>query len=217
MYKFGHLYLSWRKGSGYPRHIIGVIKIKKSGVTFSYIEHNVEEANKDGFTTYTEFPDIHKTYSENVVDIFSQRLIKTDRGDIGNFLSFWGIPVAKADDKIYLMAHTQAWVPTDNFEILAEFNPETDLCFVTDLAGLSRTKIANDKVDIGDILTLKRRPIPQDKYAIEVYKGNLLLGFIKKIHNRVFYKKGSDNLTVKVTAVERNGIMKRIFVKVTSK
>jgi hypothetical protein len=215
MYKFGHLYLSWRKGSGHARHIIGVIKIKNSGITFSYIKHNVEEANKEGFTSYTEFPDINKTYTDNVIEIFSQRLIKTDRGDISNFLNFWSIPSAKAEDKIYLMAHTQAWVPTDNFEILAEFNPSRNLCFVTDLAGLSATKIAGDKVVVGDVLSIKRRPLPQDEYAIEVYKGTLLLGYIKKIHNRVFYKNGSNNLFVKVTAVEKNGVMKRIFVKVS--
>ncbi|HEY9533660.1 MAG TPA: hypothetical protein VIQ77_03960 [Mucilaginibacter sp.] len=216
MYNFGHLYLSWRKGSGYPRHIVGIIKIKKSGINFSYIKHSVEEAKKDGFIAYTEFPEIDKIYTENVIDTFAQRLIKTDRGDISNFLNFWQIPAAKADDKIYLMAHTQAWMPTDNFEILAEFNPSKKLCFVTDLAGLSITRIPSDVVSVGDVLTFKRYPLYEDKYAVEVYKGPLFLGYIKKIHNRVFDKNGSHNLSIKITAIERNGIVKRIFVKIAS-
>lgn len=217
MYDFGYLYLSWRVGFGHPRHIVGIIKIKSSGVTFSYIQDQVEQAKKEGFTPYTEFPDFSKIYTDNVIEIFSQRLIKTERGDISNFLNFWQIPASKSDDKIYLMAYTQAWVPTDNFEILAEFNPSKRLCFVTDLAGLSISQIPSGLVSIGDVLTFKRNPIAQDRYAVEVYKETVLLGYIKKIHNRVFYKNGSDNLTIKVTAIERNGIIKRIFVKVASK
>jgi len=216
MYNFGYLYLSWRKGFGHPRYIVGVIKIKKSGTTFSYIEHVVEEAKREGFTPYTEFPDIGKIYSENVIDIFSQRLIKTDRSDISNFLNFWKIPASKADDKIFLMAHTQAWLPTDNFEILAEYNPSRHLCFVTDIAGLSTTKVPSNNVTVGDQISFKKNPLPQDRYAVEVYKGPNLLGYIKKIHNRVFYKNGSENLKITITATEKNGVLKRLFVKVSA-
>jgi hypothetical protein len=216
MRSFGYLYLSWRKGLGHSRHIVGVIKVN-SNPTFSYIEHSVIKAKQEGFTPYTEFPDIEKQYNDNVIEIFSQRLIKSERGDIGNFLKFWEIPDNKSDDKLYLMAYTQAWVPTDNFEILADFNPSKNLCFVTDLAGLSKTKIESDQLQVGDVLKFKRVSIESDTQAVQVYKNDLLLGYIKKIHNRAFYKNGSQNFKIKVKSIEKNGVLKRVFLKVSSK
>lgn len=217
MRSFGYLYLSWRKGVGYSRHIIGIIKIKPNDTTFSYILHAVEKAKNEGFTSYTEFPEITKVYSDNVIETFSQRLIKSERGDIRNFLSFWEIPLSKVEDKLYLLAYTQAWVPTDNFELLADFNPYKDLCFVTDLAGLSKTLINPDEVSVGDILTFKRVSIESDKQAVQIYKGRLLLGYIKKIHSKVFYKKGIDNFSIIIKSIEKNGILKRVFLKVHSR
>ncbi|MDB5014197.1 MAG: hypothetical protein JWQ25_2399 [Daejeonella sp.] len=218
MHSFGYLYLSWRKGAGSSRHIVGVIKINSSQqLKFSYIKHAVEEAKLEGFIPFTEFPDLDREYSENVLDVFAQRLVKSERADIGNFLNFWEISPKKAQDKLSLLAYTQAWLPTDTFEILAEYNPSKDLCFITDLAGLSKRVIPSDAVKVGDFLTYKLTPIEQDKYAVQVFKGDLLLGYIKKIHNRVFYKKGKEKLVIKVKAIEKNGVIKRLFLKVSSK
>ncbi len=115
------------------------------------------------------------------------------------------------------MSYTQAWLPTDNFEILADFNPSENLCFVTDLAGLSKTKIQSDQVEIGDILHFKKVSIESDSKAVQIFKGTLMLGYIKKIHNRVFYKNRSENFTIKVKSIEENGILKRVFLKISSK
>lgn len=218
MHSFGYLYLSWRKGSGSSRHIVGVIKISSSKkIRFSYIQHGVEAAKLEGFLPYTEFSDLDKEYTENVLEVFAQRLVKSERADINNFLGFWEISPEKQGDKLALLAYTQAWLPTDTFEILAEFNPSKLLCFVTDLAGLSKTLIPSDQISVGDYLSYKLAPLEQDKYAVQIYKGDLLLGYIKKIHNRVFYKKGKEKLTIKVKAIEKNGIIKRLFLKVSSK
>ena len=76
----GTIYLAWRKGKGSRRKIVGLIKKNAtSGVRFSYIKAGVEEAQKEGFTPYVDFPDTEKVYSENVLEIFGQRLIKTER------------------------------------------------------------------------------------------------------------------------------------------
>lgn len=217
MHSFGYLYLSWRKGPGFSRHIVGVIKVNSSKkLRFSYISHAVDRAKLEGFIPYTEFPDVEKEYSENVLDVFAQRLIKSERSDINNFFNFWEISPKKAEDKLALLAYTQAWLPTDTFEILAEFNPTKDLCFVTDLAGLSKTMISSDLISVEDALNFKHFPMSEDRYAIQVFKGEQLLGYIKKIHNRAFHKNGSDKLTLKVKAIEKNGIIKRLFIKVKS-
>lgn len=85
------IYLAWRKGKGSRRKIVGVIKKNATnGVRFAYIQEGVVEAEKEGFTPYTDFPDTSKEYTENILEIFGQRLIKTERPDIKKYLDFSG-------------------------------------------------------------------------------------------------------------------------------
>ena len=86
-----HIYLAWRKGAGYPRIIIGVIKRNASGVSFSYIKDGLVAAKKEGFITYTDFPDENQVYTEGVLDIFGLRLNKSEREDIQKYYDYWDI------------------------------------------------------------------------------------------------------------------------------
>lgn len=47
-------------------------------------------------------------------------------------------------------------------------------------------------------------------------KGSKHIGYIKKIHSRVFYKIRKKCFELKVKAVEENGVIKRVFVSVYS-
>jgi len=212
----GHIFLSWRQGFGKPRHLVGVLKRNSTdGVRFSYLSDGFEEAKGEGFTPYTEFPNIDKVYSENVVETFGQRITKSERSDILDFLDFWEIDSKYKDDKFYLLAHTQGLSPVDNFEFLADYNPSKELRFLTDLAGLSVLKLPANTLKVGDILTYELETENKfDSSAVGVFKDNIHVGYIKKVHNRVFHKKGGQNLKLKVKALEQNGIVKRVFVKV---
>lgn len=218
MKEIGHIYLSWRVGLGKRRHIVGVLKRNANlGVRFSYIAKGVESAKKEGFSPYTEFPDLDKEYT-NVLEVFGQRIMKSERRDISDFYDFWEINPKFKDDKYYLLAHTQGLNPTDNFEFLADYNPSKSLRFLTDLASLSKKNLAADSVKIGDLLTyqLESENVHDDK-AVKVLKGDLEVGYIKKIHSRVFFKQKGSLLKLVVKAVEQNGAIKRIFVKVCCK
>lgn len=219
MKEIGHIYLSWREGLGKRRHIVGVLKRNATlGVRFSYIKKSIETAKKDGFSPYTEFPDFDKEYTENVLDVFGQRIMKSERSDISDFYDFWEIDTKLTDDKFYLLAHTQGLNPTDNFEFLADYNPSKSLRFLTDLASLSKLKLSTDSVKAGDILTYKLESENEfDDKAVKVFKGDKEVGYIKKIHSRVFYKQEDSLLKLTVKAVEQNGVIKRIFVKVCCK
>ena len=197
-------------------HIVGVLKRNATlGVRFCYIQKGIEAAKKDGFSPYTEFPDVDKEYSENVLEVFGQRIMKSERSDISDFYDFWEIDTKFKDDKFYLLAHTQGLNPTDNFEFLADYNPSRSLRFLTDLASLSTLKLSADSVKHGDILTYKLESDNEfDNKAVKVYKGDNEVGYIKKIHSRVFYKQKGSLLKLVVMAVEQNGVIKRIFVKV---
>ncbi|WP_439490635.1 HIRAN domain-containing protein [Algoriphagus sp.] len=217
MKEIGHIYLCWRKGLGERRHIVGVLRRNATdGVRFSYLKKGVEKAKQDGFNSYTEFPDLSKEYNGSALDVFGQRIMKSERSDINDFLSFWEISPKYKDDKYYLLARTQGLNPSDNFEFLADYNPIKDLCFLTDLAGLSKLNLPKGSLKVGDELSFELEPNnPYDEFAVKVgFKGQQV-GYIKKIHSKVFYKSGGEKLKIKVKALDQNGIIKRIFVKVS--
>ena len=142
MKAIGSIYLAWRKGKGSRRKIVGIIKRNAiNGVRFCYIKGGVAEAEKEGFTPYIEFPDVSKEYAENVLEIFGQRLIKTERPDHQKYLDFWDIDTKYKDDKYYLLAYTQGMQSNDNFEFLADLYPAKGLRFVSEICGLSHLKL----------------------------------------------------------------------------
>lgn len=214
MRAIGNIKLIWRPGKGFGRIPIGTIKKNVTeGVRFQYDAKGIEKAKELGFVHYEGFPDTEKIYTENVIDIFGQRLARSERSDLKDFYDFWHIDSKKTKHKFYMLAFTQGLLPTDNFEFLADFNPIDNLIFVTELTNLSELQINSAFVSIGDKLRYVLEPEnPHDKYAVKVYKEDLYLGHIKLIHSRVFHKT-SKTFKLEVQGIEKNGIIKRIFVK----
>lgn len=191
MKTIGNIYLTWRKGKGERRIPIGLIRRNiADGTRFIYLEKGVEKARTLGFSVYEGFPDIKKVYTENVIAIFGQRLMRSERNDIKDFYDFWLIEDKYKKDDYYLLAHTQGILPTDNYEFLADFNPSKSLEFITEIAGLSKIDLPLNILKVGDVLRYEKE-VPEnvyDKYAIKVYKDDLFLGYVKIIHNRIFNK-----------------------------
>jgi hypothetical protein len=214
MKAIGNIQLIWRPGKGSRRISVGAIrKNATEGVRFQYNQKGVEEAKKLGFVHYEGFPDTQKIYSENVIEIFGQRLTRSERPDLKNFYDFWGVDLNKKDNKYYMLAFTQGLLPTDSFEFLADFNPIENLSFVTEIAGLSKTQISSDLVSNGDVLRYELESDNSfDKNAVKVFKGDLELGYIKLVHCNVFHK-AKKQFKLSVQGVEKNGVIKRIFIK----
>ncbi len=217
MKEFDKIFVSWRTGAGAGRYIIGVLEKHDDGrFTFKYDKLVVSKALKEGFGPYTELPNTEVVYNGNVLDVFSQRLIKSERSDIQDFYDFWEIEPEKVQDKFYLLAHTQGLLPTDNFEFLADFNPIPGLHFLTDLASLTEKKLAAGTVKSGDELTFEKEPKNKfDGRAIKVLKDGKEIGFIKKGHSHLFYKPGSDKIKLIVKAVDQNDFIKKVFITVS--
>jgi len=217
MEEFDKIFVVWRKGVGSGRHAVGILEKKPDGKkVFNYLPEAEELKEKEGFAPYTEFPDLKKEYNGNVAEIFGQRLTKTDRPDIGTFFKFWEVDPSKAEDKFYLLGKTQGLVATDNFEFLAEYKLVPDTHFLTELASLTYNPIAKGTIIVGDILSFELEPTnSEDEYAVRVFKGNQLLGYIKKYHSKVFYEPGAERLQLEVKALEQNGHIKRAFIKVS--
>ena len=217
MKEFDKIFLSWRKGQGSGRYIVGVLQqtIDKR-FEFSYKKEEVKKAFKDGFTPYTEFPSIDTTYNGNVLDIFGQRLIKSERPDIQKFYDFWEIEPQFKDDKFYLLGHTQGLLPSDNFEFLADYNIVEGLHFLTEVASLSIQNLPPDRLSVGDTLRFEiEKDNEHDKDAVKIFEGDEEIGYVKKIHCRVFHKPGAEKLKLSVKAIDKNGTIKRVFIKVS--
>lgn len=216
MKTIGNIQLIWRPGKGSRRIPIGKIRKNVSeGVRFQYNKKGIEEAMKLGFKHYEGFPDTNseKIYAENVIDIFGQRLIRSERADLKEFYDFWNIDFKRRNSKFYMLAFTQGLLPTDNFEFLADFNPVNSLSFVTEITNLSEAQISSDTLSVGDILSYELEPNnPYDKKAVKIFKGDIYLGHIKLIHSRVFHKT-QKQFELIVQGIEKNGVLKRVFVK----
>ncbi len=214
MKAIGNIHLIWRPGKGSRRISVGTIKKSASeGIRFQYNQEGVEEAKKLGFVHYEGFPDTDKIYTENVIEIFGQRLMRSERPDLQDFYDFWNINLVEKDDKYYMLAFTQGLLPTDSFEFLADFNIVDDLSFVTEITNLSEAQIPSDKVSIGDVLRYELEPNNlYDKKAVKVFKRELYLGHIKLIHCKVFHKT-TKQFKLIVQGIEKNGVINRIFVK----
>ncbi len=213
--KIREIFISWRKGKGVPRNLIGVIKrTSNNGITFRYLKEGVRKAKLEGFNEYPGFPiDFDKEYHEDDLDIFSLRLIPFDRKDNLQLLKFW--EATDINDKFSLLALTQGLMPTDNFEFLGLFYPSNNIKFVTDLAGLSHLSLEKGAVFIGDILSYEKEADSKayKGIAIKVFKSNQHIGYIKNVHNN-FFINTERKIKLVVKALEQNGIVKNIFVSV---
>lgn len=217
MTEFDKIHLVWRKGLGERRHAVGILqKLPNGNHVFNYSPNAGQLQEKEGFTPYTEFQELKKEYNGNVAEIFGQRLMKTDRPDVASFFKFWEVDPDKAQDKFYLLGKTQGLVPTDNFEFLAEYKLTPDTHFLTELAGLSKNKLEKGRALIGDILRFElENDNSFDRYAVKVFKEDLFIGYIKKYHNKIFHEPGAEILKLTIKALDQNGTIKRIFIKVS--
>jgi hypothetical protein len=218
MTDFNKIFLTWRKSAVTNRQIVGVLQQTSDGKhSFKYEQPIVAKLQKEeGFTPYTEFQDITKEYNGNVAEIFGQRLTKTARPDIQNFFNFWEVDETKAQDKFYLLGKTQGLMATDNFEFLADYHLTPDIHFLTELVSFSQLQLPRETFHIGDSLRFENEPNnSSEPFAVKVFKDDLPVGYIKKIHSNVFYQSGADKLKLTVKAIEQNSTIKRVFVKVS--
>ncbi|WP_093366277.1 HIRAN domain-containing protein [Sphingobacterium wenxiniae] len=217
MTDFSKIYLAWRKGKGSRRHIVGLLERgADNNVTFQYLPETRNLVKTEGFIPYFEFQDLDKVYDSNVLQIFSHRLIKSERPDIGSFYDFWEIDLSQAQDKFYVLGKTQGLTASDNFEFLAEYIYHPDIHFLTDLSGLSYANLPKGTVKPGDFLQYEFEGDNEfDKEAIKVMFRGRDIGYIKKIHCRIFHRATETPLNLQVKAVEQNGIIRKIFVKIS--
>lgn len=209
------IYLIWRKGHDDRCIKVGVLKKNQTSATFAYLHDDMEKAKAKGFKMYPDFPDLNATYTKNVIEIFSQRLTNTERSDIQKYYDYWEIKPEWKDNKFYVLAQTQGLLPTDNFEFLAEYYPVKGLKFMSEICGLTRRQLPNDTLSVGDELNFKlEKENKFDKYAVQLFKDGLDVGYVKKVHSKVFHDSKRKNFKIRVKSLERNGHINRAFIAI---
>ncbi len=210
------IYISWRKNIGDRRLLIAMLKRSSSAkvLSFEYFK-DYEEAKKQGLGEAFGFgSQADKLESDDIGQLITHRIVSKDKADKDPFLDFWEAKNKNIDDFIVL-ALTQGKSPTDSFEFLADysFTRRKNIKFVTDIAGISHQKLNKEDVKEGDVLNYKIEPDNKnDKNAVVVYNGNKKIGYIKKIHNKVFFR--YPNLKITVKAIDSNGTIRQVFLKV---
>ncbi len=214
MQEFDKIYLVWRKGKGHERYAVGEIFLQEEKYVFQYLS-KVKELQKEGFTVYTEFPDIDKKYTQHVLEIFGQRLTKSTRPDVKNLYRFWEVDETKTDDIFYMLGKTQALLATDNFELIPEYKTSIPLSFITEVVGLTHNRVEKDFLQIGDVLQIEKDLTnSHDSFAIKTFKNEIFIGYIKAIHCEIISKTELSKITATIKTVDQNGVVKRIFVKI---
>lgn len=226
----------WRRGKGFKRHIIGTLKSgvssgsgSGSGVdgpaTFEYNENNIKEAFKEGIEKYPNFNGValypgfglfQKYIGDGVIEAFAKRLISRDRKDRNEYLRFWDIN--EEVDDFNMLALTQAKSPTDEFEFLGVYDYKKGDSFITDLAGVSYGDVSDpDLLKKGDILDYEFETDNQyDKNAVVVRFNGIKIGYVKVVHNMIFNRsrKKDKKLKLSVWDIDRNGVLKNVFIKI---
>ena len=220
---FNKIYLTWRKGRGTRRLIVGEISIRNNVIDgFRYCENGeFDKARREGFVGYPGLTIQPKMEYDDVLKMFSSRLINIDRNDSKEFLDFWEIAQEYKSDQLYLLAMSQGLSGTDSFEFQAEFdidNEQPFLRFITDIAGLQfhcKHDIF-DRIKVGDKLDFTfEKDNDQDKFAVQVLFDNQVIGYIKRGHNKVFHGSRSKEIQLEVKKKINTNDYKQLFVKVS--
>lgn len=207
------IYIVWRKAKHDRRIIVGEIIKRNDKYELKYLKKDINEAKKEGFVNYPDFPNLDKTYSENVMDVLARRLNDTDRSDINTYFDFWEINPKYKDDKFYILAQTQGLLSTDNFEFLASYYLKKDLSFISEIAGISKYNVGINELFVNDSLSWEYDSLnTYDSRAIMIFKGSKKMGYVKRVHNDVFHQKRAENLKIRVKSLERNGVINRALI-----
>jgi len=214
------IYISWRPGKGHIRYLIGELKRNYAeGITFRYLIDNVRDAEREGFKHYPGLPDLNRLYTgkDGIDTLFANRVIDLSRPDSKKLLSFW-----EATDPEYdcfdLLALTQGWIPTDNFEFLGEYLPGTGITFVTDLANVKEMNLNNKDIEGFDSFNFRKEMsnIHDPKAIMITNNAGKDIGYIKKVHNYYFDRLGGRKPLIQLKTFRGNGIVTEVFVRIST-
>ena len=219
-YDFNHISLMWRPARGHRRIQVGTLSVSRSdnSLTFAYNDDGVREARKvdASFCGFPGLPLENRHFSsQQVKEVFFGRLINGTRNDAGDFYDFWLVDKKRLDDPLYILAQTQGLSFLDMFEFVPGYFSSHRHSFITDVAGLSKSKFDLEKLRIGDSIGFEREPDNEhDRYAVSVNFGGETIGYIKKGHNIVVNRKNTKGIRLTVWSLTTLKGFEKLYLRV---
>ncbi|MFC1546441.1 HIRAN domain-containing protein [bacterium] len=231
-----HLFLVWKdnwkdetgKISGTIR-IIGNIIRNNGGARLEYLSDtdDFKLAREHGFKCYPAFPDISKTYSTNVLEVFSRRIPPRSREDYNDFLEEIRLPksVDISDFAFALLGYSEVRLPSDGFAIINPFdNVDSDCEFLTEIAGLryyskAVNMLKRKDINISTIVNIEIEENNKfDPNAVKIVFNGEKIGNINRVQAQSFKRWILNNKHISAQVEKINGTDERpsviLFVKI---
>jgi hypothetical protein len=222
-YDFKNIALMWRLAKGCRRICIGTITPPKGDnpLNFEYNKEGVEEAKKQDptFNGYPGIPlDKKDITAQQITEVFFGRLIDNSRKDSADFYNFWLVDKSRIGDRLYLLAQTQGLSFSDMFEFVPQYYCTHTCSFISDIAGLSKSKFDLGKLEIGAELSFApEQENEYDKDAVSISYQGEKIGYIKKGHNTVFLRENPMEIRVTVWNLTNLPGFEKLYVRIDIK
>jgi len=182
------LWLIWKQPETRRRYKIGSLTYDGNQYVFKYINPEIDDARKAGFTFYPGFNDINIEYRSNsLFPNIKTRLPNVKRPDYNEILKRYNLNVNSTIFEI--LEATRGRLITDTFEFVPAFNSNMIVFDVAGTRHASDIGIAKDIIELNDSIVLENDDNNlQDKYAIKVYvkKNNdkYHLGYVPRYYTK---------------------------------
>lgn len=183
------LWLIWKEPIKRKRYTIGELSYeKKNKYHFKYINPELNDAIKEGFTYFPGFNDLNKLYeSDKLFANIDTRLPNSTRPDYLEILNSHGLKIESS--KMEILKKTRGRLLTDNFEFVPVFDKSKIEFEVAGTRYHLLDQNIKQNMKINDDLELKEEAEnKQDKYAIQVlYKFNnkkYIIGYVPRYYSK---------------------------------
>lgn len=186
------LYMIWKSANTRRRYKVAeLVNINDEKYIFSYINPELNDAKKVGFSLYPGFNDDNKRYKSNYLfKNIAMRLPNKNRDDYNTYSEKFGILPGDSDFEI--LTKTKGKIVTDNIEFIRPFSKNG---FEFEIAGIRYYDIKTIKrcLHIGDVVKLEIDSTNKfDEYAVKVTyeydRKSYILGYVPRYYSEDVYK-----------------------------
>ncbi len=205
-----HLYLVWKNPVNHSNYIIGSL-YRDEEYIFEYSADFKKELINNNVEVLHAFPEVDKIYtSKELFPSFASRLPDRKRRDIRMILEKYNL---SEFDEFELLRSGGGRLPIDTYSFVDPIFPD-DETVERDfyIMGLRHYAYCNGKscdravdVYVSDCVSLKREPSNEyDSYAVQIYKGSKLLGYIPRYYSEAVSKRLNKGMSYECRIVEIN-------------
>jgi hypothetical protein len=227
--KPNYLSLVWKNNDTRELLIIGRITREANGARLDYLINtdDFRKAQKNGFTCFPAFPDINKSYTINVLEVFSRRIPPRNRGDYDEFLQGIGLPISVKDTILDfdLLGYSEVRLPCDGFAIINSYDEIDSNCdFLTEVAGFryqpeALNLLNNNKITKGLKVDIQIEDGNEyDINAVKVVFEGEKIGYINRAQNKAFRRWIQNKRNISAQIEKINGTQDRpsviLFVEI---